>query len=191
MEEKKVVTSEEEVVEETEEKEKIKLSEWVKMHPRAVFWIRFAFWTIFAAIIPFLFIALRFKLFKAMSEYQLSGWGIFGIIILVVFVFTILRYVRIALSAKYTLVGQCLEGFTRVIIPLLILLLVVNSMRNNVDVFIKALSCVIICEAIAIPINPLPKWVYEKQKDVAVEERKDTVDYLLSGLGKLKDKDKK
>ena len=35
---------------------------------------------------------------------------------------------------------------------------------------------------VAIPLNPLPKWAYEMQKDVRAEERKETFDYLLDGF---------
>lgn len=172
-----------------EEEKKNKLIAWIEEHPKTVFWLRFALWASFACVLPFIFIVFRFEIFNSISKVRLSGFGIIAIIIVAFFVFSILRYIRIALSAKYSLIGQILTGFCKVIIPLLALLLILTNLKSSVDLMIQALGCIIACEAVAIPLNPLPKWAYEKQKDVRADERKETFDYLLDEFFKRKKDD--
>lgn len=169
-----------------DEEKKNKLIAWIEEHPKTVFWMRFALWTLFACVLPFLFIAWRFELFGKVGQFQLSGWGIVGIILVFVFAITVVRYVKLAFSAKYSLIGQVLSGFCKIIIPLLAVLAILNCVRDSIDAMIKVMGVVIICEAAAIPLNPLPKWAYEMQKDVRADERKETIDYLLDGFFKRK-----
>ena len=169
----------EEATKEVKEVKKKSLGEWIDEHPTAVFWTRFASWALFACVLPFVFIVWRFKLFQSISKIQIGGWGMIAILIVVVFVFSVLKYVRIALNAKHTMVGQILGGVCKVVLPLLAALCILYSVRDNVSLMIQVLGCVTICETIAIPINPLPKWAYEQQKDVRAEERKEATDYLI------------
>ena len=169
-----------------EEKKKNKVSQWIEDHPKAFFWIRFASWFVFACALPFSFVAWRFDLFKAVSKIQFGGWGIIAIVIVAVFAFTIIKYVKLAFSGKYSLIAQILDGFCKIVLPLLLCLIVLYSVRDNVILMIQVLGCVTICETVAIPLNPLPKWAYEKQKDVRDGERKDTVDYILDSFFKKK-----
>lgn len=172
-----------------EEKKHNKFITWIKEHPRAVFWIRVALWSIFACILPFAFIAWRFELFYPVSKVHIGGWGILAIVIVAVFIFSVVRYVRIAEGEKYSFAVQCLNGFCKVILPLLTLLVVLYSIRNNLNLFIQALGAVIICEAAAIPLNPLPKWAYDKQKDIKEGEIKSTIDYFIDKFFKGKKDD--
>lgn len=164
---------------------------WFKEHSKTTFWIRFIFWFIFACALPFAFIVWRFKLFTTISSIQIGGWGIIAIVIVVVFALTVVRYVRMALSARYSLMGQCLSGFCKVVLPLLAFLALLQSVKSNIDLLMQAVGCVVLCETVAIPINPLPKWAYEAQKDVRVEERKEAVDYLLDGFFSRKESEEK
>lgn len=171
---------------ETEKTDKKTLTEWIDEHPKFVFWLRFVLWTICACILPFVFIVWRFKLFQTISQMQIGGWGVIAIVIVAIFIITVIRYVKLAFSTKYSFTKQCLNGFVKVVLPLAVVLVIVYSTRNNVDLMIQVLGCVTICETVAIPINPLPKWAYECQKNVKEEERKETVDYLLESFFKKK-----
>ena len=51
---------------------------------------------------------------------------------------------------------------------------------------LQVLGCIILCEIIAIPLNPLPKWAYEAQKNTRIEERKETADYIIDSFFKKK-----
>ena len=181
--------AEEALAEEMTEEEKKNLLTWIEEHPKTVFWFRFVLWTLFACVLPFLFIAWRFELFGKVGQFQLSGWGIIGIVIVFIFAITVIKYIKLALSAKYSLIGQILSGFCKIILPLLMALAILKSIKDSVDTMMTVLGVVIVCEAAAIPLNPLPKWAYEMQKDVRVEERKETMDYLLDGFFKRKKDD--
>ena len=159
--------------------EKTGLFAWLGEHPKSVFWTRFLLWFIFACGLPFAFIIWRFKLYETISSIQLGGWGIVAIIIAAVFALTVIKYVKIALNARYSMLGQCLGGACKILLPLLVFLAILYSIRDNINVMIQVLTIIIISEAIGIPLNPLPKWAYEMQKDVRVEERKETIDYMV------------
>lgn len=171
---------------ETEEEKKNKLMAWIEKHPKAFFWIRLGLWLTFAGLIPFTFIALRFKLFQKISKLQFGGWGVIAIIILALVAFTVIKYIKLAFSNRYSLIAQILTGFCKIIIPLLAFWAILISTRDNTMVMIKVMGVVIVSEAIAIPLNPLPKWAYEMQKDVRVSERKEALDYMLDGFFKRK-----
>ena len=160
-------------------------------HPIAVFWSRFVSWTLFSLILPATFIIWRFDLFKKISKIQLGGWSIFLIILAAAFVFTIIKYIHLAFKGHYSFIGQCLSGFCKIVLPLLIVLLIVYSVQNTIEMLIQVLSCVTLCEAIAIPINPLPKWAYDMQKDLKDSEKLETMDYVLAGLAKRREKSEK
>ena len=159
-----------------------KFEKFVETHPKTIFWIRFVFWTLFACMLPFLFIVFRFNLFHTISKMKFGGWGIIAIIIVAFFTIAILKYIKVALNSKYSMTAQLLNGFCKVIIPLLTFFLIVQAMHSDIDLLLQVMGVVIICEAIAIPINPLPKWAYEKQKDVRAEERKEAFDYLIDSF---------
>lgn len=177
------MADEEERVEEETEEEK---GNWFEEHPKTVFWTRFVSWACFACVFPLIFLMWRFKIFQKVAKIHIGGVGLIVIIIIAVFAFTIIKYIKLALKARHTLLGQFLDGFCKIIIPLLTALIILYNVRDDIDALIQALSCVTICEAIAIPLNPLPKWAYEMQKNVKEEERKDTVDYVLDGFFKRK-----
>lgn len=160
---------------------------WIEEHPKTIFWTRLVFWVLFACVLPFLFIGYRFDLFQHISKIKISGWGIFAIIIVAVFIFVLIRYVKLGFVGTYNFGVQCFNGFTKVILPLLLVALIVNAVKSEIEYFSQALNFVILSEIIAIPINPMPKWVNDKQKSIRAEERKGTVDYLLSEIKRKKD----
>lgn len=172
--------------EEIQKEQKKTFSTFIEEHPKTTFWSRFVSWTLFACVLPFSFIVWRFKLFGKISAIQIGGWGIIAIIIVAAFIFTIIRYIKLAFKGTYSLIGQILSGVCKVLLPLIVFMIMLHGLRNSVDLMVQALGCIIACEAIAIPLNPLPKWAYEMQKEVRDGERKDTVDYLLTEFFKRK-----
>jgi hypothetical protein len=62
-------------------------------------------------------------------------------------------------------------------------------LQNELEMFLQFLIATTMSELIAIPLNPMPEWVAECQKEVAAEERKSTIDYLVSKLS-IKKKEK-
>lgn len=138
------------------------------------FWIRAILWGLFACVGPVLFIGFRYDLFKGEnSSLRLSGWGLFAIVILIVFIYVLVKYINAGI-VEHSMVKQVVMGIIKVLLPLIAIFAVIWCIRKNIDYFLQALGAVIICEAIAIPINPFPKWVYEKSKGRFTS----TVDYL-------------
>ena len=128
-----------------------------------MFIIRAIVWSIFSAILPVVFIGWRYSLFKKVGSIQLSGWGLVAVVILFVFLKVLIHYIK-AGFVGYSMTKQVINGVLKVILPLAILLIICIAIRNNIDYFIQALEITIICEVVAIPINPFPEWIYEKSQ---------------------------
>lgn len=133
------------------------------MMNKKVFIARAIGWTLFSCVLPVLFIGWRYSLFKKVGALQLSGWGLIGILIIFIFLRTLVRYIR-AGFVGWSMVKQVLNGVIKILLPLGVVLIVAIAIRNNLDYFIQALSIVLILEAIAIPLNPFPQWVWEKSQ---------------------------
>lgn len=159
---------EEQVKKETHKKS---IVEWMEENPKKTFCIRAALWTILAAILPFSFIAWRFEIFSN-SKTQITGWGIIGIVIIVVFLFVAYGYLKKGL--KQSLLKQCLVGFIGVTMPLVMITLLVSSIASNSKQFEEALLCITLCETLALPVNPFPDWL-EKQRIARGKEQTDSI----------------
>ena len=174
------------MAEQEEQNKKKSLSEIIEEHPKTVFFVRFVGWCLFSAVLPFLFIAWRYGIFTKNPVIKLTGWGFIGIIIVVVFVITLLSYLYKGM--KPGLFKQCVSGFFRIILPLVILLLLVTSIEDSVKLFKQALGCVILCEIIGIPLNPLPAWLEERKKQQQDERVESMSDLFWDKFFNKKDK---
>ena len=162
--------ADEEVKKETpEEEDKKTLAEWIAEHPQATFITRAIAWSIFAGGLPFAFIAWRYGIFKDQGTIAISGWGILGIVILGIFFFSLANYIRKGMQPG--LFKQCASGFCKVILPLLAVLVIVEGIKADIQLFERALGVTIVCELVAIPINPFPEWLEKRQKDLKLAER--------------------
>jgi len=123
------------------------------------FALRMVLFTIFGLVLPFGFVVYRYGLFKD-THTTLTGIGLFAVIIAFVFIKHVLNMYKKA--NEHTMTAQIISGYSKVIIPLLILLYFVVKMSGDIETFIQSLECVIVCELIAIPIDPLPVWAYQR-----------------------------
>ena len=133
------------------------------MSDKKIFIIRAILWSLFAAVIPFVFIGWRYDLFKKAGSLQLSGWGMIGIIIVFIFIIALVKYIKAGFP-EWSMLKQILNGVIKVLLPIGVLLALCMGIKSNIEYFTQALSLVLLSEAIAIPVNPFPKWVYEKSK---------------------------
>lgn len=133
------------------------------MSDKKIFILRAVLWTLFAAVIPLIFIGWRYDLFRKAGTIQLSGWGMIGIFIVLIFLIVLVKYIKAGFT-EWSMVKQVLNGVIKVLLPILVLLGLCMGIKSNIEYFTQALSFVLLSEAIAIPINPFPKWVYEKSK---------------------------
>lgn len=129
------------------------------------FWVRLVIWVIFAAVIPVAYIAAKYKIFTAKDEsYKLTGWGIIAIIIVAVFLISLIKEVLAGLP-KGSMIRQCITGAMK-LIPFFLLLLVVHAIKNSIEAFEGFLVVLIVSEAVATPINPLPKWAAQNNVEI-------------------------
>lgn len=128
---------------------------------KKIFLARLILFTIFACVLPFSFIAWRYHIFTTLNSVSLSGWGIIAIVIALVFIVYVSRMLKRGMP--YSMITQCIGGLLKVTLPLVILYVVVNAIKNQSEIFLQALLVVIISETIAIPINPFPKWLNDNQ----------------------------
>lgn len=117
--------------------------------------IRLILFVLFSILLPILFIAFRYGIFKNPSKMSLSGVGIISIILIVGF--TIYIALQIKKALPFSIVSQVITGILFIIVPLLCLIWFLSSIKNSIDVFINCLIFITISELIAIPINPIPK----------------------------------
>lgn len=126
------------------------------------FWIRLSIYVFFGAIVPFIFIALRFEIFKpSSSKVSLGGWGIIGLIIAAVFFLKMLKQVKKGLP--YSLFSQIITGLCRVTIPLIIGAFIAYYFQDLMDYVFQVLCVLIFCETVAIVVNPIPKWAHDNK----------------------------
>ena len=124
--------------------------------------IRLILFVLFAVIMPILFIAFRYGIFKNPSNLSFSGVGIISIILIISF--TIYIALQIKRALPFSMVSQVITGVLFIIVPLICLIWFLSSIKNSIDVFINCLIFITICEAIAIPINPIP-LIQEQTKE--------------------------
>lgn len=154
------------------------------MSEKKEFWLRMIGFGLFACILPFVFLAYRYDLFTKVSKIQIGGWGIIAVII----VFFFVKYVcsMVKQGMPYSMTTQIITGVCKVIVPLALVWVLAYSIKDNIDTFLQSLGVVILCEAIAIPINPLPKWVETHKRN-----QQDTfMDMFVDKLYKKKEEQK-
>lgn len=142
-------------VENTEEEQKKK--------EQRIFAVRVILWSLFSCIFPVCLIGWRYELFNKVGAIQLSGWGLIAVILIVVFLFVVIKYLR-AGFVEWSMTKQIISGVVKIILPLVALLSICVSIKNSLDIFIQSLSGVLILEVFAIPLNPFPEWVWKKSQ---------------------------
>lgn len=157
----------------------------LSQHPRAVFWTRMAGWFGIGCVTPITIFAIKFGLFKVTptvdalgnptsdTSVSLNGWGIVACLLLGSYLANVLKEVAEA-HAGYSLAKQCFKGIAGTI-PLIIAYVVCYFLSGVMAQTMYCLACLIVCRLIAVPLNPLPKWKYEKK---GVEDYTDALKYL-------------
>lgn len=156
-----------------------------KMGPKQ-FWLRLILWILFAVIVPVAFVLYKYQMLspsdsQEVSHYKLTGWGVLAIIIISVFLLSVIRQVANGLP-EGSMTKQCVKGFLT-ILPVFVLLLLVHVIKNTMDAFEQFLIVLFVSEAVAIPINPIPKWSAQNnidmQNNAMLNTAKNAIDYYL------------
>lgn len=129
------------------------------------FWIQFGITILFGLIAPLTYLFIRFNLYNIKQTINL--WAIISIAIIFIAGGYMLKYI-FSIKTKYYYYVQIVKGVVKVILPLLFVLIFAiwfkgktELLVKNLHLFIEALIVIIGCEAIAICVNPLPKWAFE------------------------------
>lgn len=144
-----------------------------ELKEKKVFIARLILFVLFGCVLPFVFIAWRYQIFGG-TRISLTGWGFIAILIVFFFVMYCLKILKN--SIPFSMTYQVLSGFIKVILPLILVLLVVNALEDSIRQFKQALIVTILCEGIAIVINPLPKYMHDK----GIEKTENLMDTFIT-----------
>lgn len=144
-----------------------------ELKEKKVFIARLILFVLFGCVLPFVFIAWRYQIFGG-TRISLTGWGFIAILIVFFFVMYCLKILKN--SIPFSITYQVLSGFIKVILPLILVLLVVNALEDSIRQFKQALIVTILCEGIAIVINPLPKYMHDK----GIEKTENLMDTFIT-----------
>lgn len=123
------------------------------------FWIKLILWLFFAAVVPIMAIVDKYDMIKN-GTLKYTGWAILVFIIAFIFITVICGY--ISKIFKWSMPLQIFNGVRLVLVPLLFVLIGVDLIVSNIANVKYILVVAFISEAIAIPLNPFPKWLYMK-----------------------------
>lgn len=151
---------------------------------RSQFWIRLIIYVFFGAIIPLVFLTVRFNLFENVEKVSIGGWGIVAITFISVFSLKFLKKIKKGLP--YSLLKQILDGVGKVILPLIIGCVCCYLLKDIIDYVFQFLFVLVFSESIAVIANPFPRWYHDNN----IEQTNATVVDILSALGINKDKTK-
>lgn len=162
-------------------------------HPRATFWARMAGWFGIGCVTPITVFAVKFGLFTTVPEtdalgnvvsdtsVSLNGWGIIACVLLGSYLVNIIQEVADACTG-YSLAKQCYMGIAKTI-PLIMAYAICYFLSGVMAQALYCLAWLIVCRLASIPLNPLPKWKYEKK---GVEDYTDALKYFTGFVKTLK-----
>lgn len=160
---------------------------------KVIFWTRIAGWVLTGVIAPIVTFAIKFGLFTetgytvtvdelgnvTASTTAINGWGIISILIVAFAILQAVKEVIYAQSTGYTYAKQLLHGVKSKIIPLAIALGLVYYLQGVVDQLVFCLVVILISQAAAIALNPLPEWRAKKNKE---ENYDDVMSALVNAI---------
>lgn len=162
-----------------------------------IFWSRMVGWVMMSCIIPIVTFSVKFGLFNKTtvkydslgnviesSSTSLNGWGLVACALIGFTISSVIKEV-IAAYPGYSLTKQWLTGFRKTVLPLAIGFFVCLFVNGIIQHIMFCLGTIAVCQFIAIPLNPLPKWRYEK---AGVEEYSSALSYLTEAVKRKKDK---
>lgn len=143
-------------------------------HPKAIFWTRLVCWIAVGCGIPIAVFATKFGLFAPAApavdalgnpivsdNASLNGWGIVACLLVGSYISNIVKEVSDA-TEGYSMTKQIWKGISSTL-PLVIIFTVCYFLSGVLSQVMFCLATVIVCKLIATPINPLPKWKWEKR----------------------------
>ena len=164
-----------------------------------IFWGRMFGWLVAQLGVPIGTFAWKFGLFDSTSyetkydelgnvvqtSVSLNGWGIISVILIGYTAIQILNQILDSMEDGYSLTKQTINGIKSRVIPLLIAFFICYFLNGVLSQIIYCLGVIIFSQLVAIPLNPMPQWVYKKK---GVEDYKDVLTTLTNVLKEKKEK---
>lgn len=155
-----------------------------------IFWSRMIGYITTQCIIPISVFAYKFGLFNKIyykeqydingeivkTSITLSGWGIVSVFLLGYTIIQMLNQYLDSLSEGYSLTKQTIDGIKSKILPLAIIFFICYFLNGVLTEILFCLAILIITQLVSIPLNPLPKWKYQKK---GVEDYNDILTTLF------------
>lgn len=167
----------------------------MKEHPRLVFWIRLISWILVGCVTPIVIFAIKFGLFTVTgpsvdslgnpiptTDISINGWGIIACAILGSYITNIVKEVADS-TVGYSFVKQIWKGIADTI-PLIVIFAICYFLSGVIEQAMFCLATVIICKLAATPINPLPKWKWEKRGKEEYEQMSELLTKFVKTLTK-------
>lgn len=148
------------------------MSETVKN--RIIFWTRLVSWIVVGCAAPIGTFAYKFGLFTrhtveydelgnivSQTDVSLNGWGIISVLLVGSFISAIVKELADSCTG-YSMLKQCYMGICKTM-PLIIAFAMIYFLSGVLEQLMFCLMVLIICKLASIPLNPLPKWKFEKK----------------------------
>lgn len=123
---------------------------------------------LFGALLPLAFVMWRYGCFTD-GGFTMAGWGWIAAMVIFFFMLYVMNQLRKTLPWSYF--SQIVTGMMKVILPLTLVYVLVWNLQDSIDYFLQSLAAIIVCECVAICVNPFPKW----RHDHKIEERDGTI----------------
>ena len=129
------------------EKKKMSLKEYI---------IRLLIWATVLLVPPLIYLEVNYGLFTNKTGLALSGWGVVGVTFGVIMLLYVLNQIKNGLN-NGSMFRQCVEGYIR-LLPMIAIIVIIHYVKTAMDKMEGFLVIVALCQIIAVPINPNPKW---------------------------------
>ena len=136
-----------------------KLKTW--WNSRCGFWIRFATMSAVGILTPILYLLIRYNLFQRELKITLGLMGVVALAFICLAFIVLIRYYVSGMKTKYSWFKQLLDGFSKLIIPIIVFVAVMYVGKHYTAQLIEFCWVLIPCELVAIAVNPLPKWAFD------------------------------
>lgn len=118
-----------------------------------------------AIVGPFTYIMARFKPFEKSTTVSVGFAGAIALIVLAVGICVLIKFYLAGMKTRYSFVKQIVEGVYKIILPTVGLLLVCFFFKKYMEQLTEILYVLLPFEAVAIVVNPLPKWAFDNNVD--------------------------
>lgn len=131
-------------------------------------------------LIPPIYLIFRYDLFQKVSKVNLGGWGILAIMLVAISIFFFLRY--LIKGKTYAYWKQILKAVLYVLVPCFTFYMILYISKDYMERLMELLIIVMTSYFVAMVVNPLPQYTYEKSRG----EFESWVNYALDNREKAK-----